>query len=146
MTDRKYDQLLLKNQICFPLYAAAKGVVSLYRPMLDEVGLTYTQYITMMVLWEEGETDSKELGKRLYLDSGTLTPVLKSLEKKGFINRHRSGADERRLIVSVTDEGYELREKCIDIPSGLLAKCSCLSAEEAEDLYKILIKLNNSIQ
>ena len=94
----KYDAIKLENQICFPLYACAKEIVRRYKPFLDELNLTYTQYITMMVLWEEKEMNVKELGKRLYLDSGTLTPVLKRLEQKGLVIRKRNSKDERVLI------------------------------------------------
>ena len=94
----KYDAIKLENQICFPLYACAKEIVRRYKPFLDELDLTYTQYITMMVLWEEKEMNVKELGKRLYLDSGTLTPVLKRLEQKGLVIRKRNSKDERAKV------------------------------------------------
>ncbi len=96
----KYDAIKLENQICFPLYACAKEIVRRYKPFLDELDLTYTQYITMMVLWEEKEMNVKELGKRLYLDSGTLTPVLKRLEQKGLVIRKRNSKDERVLMIN----------------------------------------------
>ena len=97
----KYDAIKLENQICFPLYACAKEIVRRYKPFLDELDLTYTQYITMMVLWEEKEMNVKELGKRLYLDSGTLTPVLKRLEQKGLVIRKRNSKDERVLMIKL---------------------------------------------
>ena len=108
MADR-YDALKLENQICFPLYVCAKEIVNAYKPYLDELDLTYTQYITMMALWERKELRVKELGKCLYLDSGTLTPLLKRLEQKGYVTRRRGRADERDLIVTVTDSGEALR-------------------------------------
>ncbi len=136
----KYDCLKLDNQLCFPLYACSKGVVKAYKPFLDEIGLTYTQYITMMVLWERGKISSKELGNCLYLDSGTLTPVLKTLESKGFITRARSQADERNLIVALTENGLALRDRAVDVPAKM-GECSSLSPEDAAELYRILKQL-----
>ena len=112
----KYDTIKLENQICFPLYACAKEIVRRYKPFLDELDLTYTQYITMMVLWEEKEMNVKELGKRLYLDSGTLTPVLKRLEQKGLVIRKRNSKDERVLMINITKEGEALKEQAVEIP------------------------------
>ncbi|MBR6003652.1 MAG: MarR family transcriptional regulator, partial [Lachnospiraceae bacterium] len=111
----KYDSLKLENQLCFPLYACAKEVVKKYKPFLDELDITYTQYIAMMVMWEHKTMNVKELGEYLFLDSGTLTPLLKTLEKKGFVTRTRSKEDERNLVVSVTEAGFALREKALDI-------------------------------
>lgn len=110
----KYDAIKLENQICFPLYACAKEIVRRYKPFLDELDLTYTQYITMMVLWEEKEMNVKELGKRLYLDSGTLTPVLKRLEQKGLVIRKRNSKDERVLMINITKEGEALKEQAVE--------------------------------
>lgn len=132
-----YDCLKLDNQLCFPLYVCAKEVVRRYKPFLDEIDLTYTQYITMMVMWEQKELSVKELGEYLFLDSGTLTPVLKTLEKKGYIVRRRSDEDERSLIVSLTESGILLRDKAVLIP-GKMAKCVSLSHEDAAELYRIL--------
>lgn len=140
MSESKYDVLKLDSQLCFPLYAAARGVVKLYRPYLSEIGLTYTQYITMMVLWEHHSISSGEMGRKLYLDSGTLTPLLKSLEKKGLVTRIRSAEDERVLIVSLTEKGEELKEKAVAIP-GQVAGCVKLAPEEAAALYTTLYKL-----
>ena len=136
----KYDNLKLENQLCFPLYAASKETVRRYRPHLDELGLTYTQYIAMMVLWESEEVSAKALGERLYLDSGTLTPLLKSLEGKGYVTRARSKEDERVLLVSLTPQGRALQEKAKDIPAKV-AGCLPLSREEAVELYKLLYKI-----
>ena len=108
MNPENYEGLKLSNQLCFPLYAASREVIRKYRPYLDPLGLTYTQYIVMMVLWEEEQISVKELGRRLYLDSGTLTPVLKSLEDKGFVDRARSKEDERVLIA---------RLKMVEVPA-----------------------------
>lgn len=136
----KYDVLKLENQLCFPLYAVSKEIIRRYTPFLNEIDLTYTQYIVMMVMWEEREVSVKELGKRLFLDSGTLTPLLKNLEKKELVTRERSKTDERFLVVSITEKGMELREKAVDIPAKI-GGCVRLEAEEAAQLYKIVNKL-----
>lgn len=138
--DKKYDPLKLENQLCFPLYACSREIIKKYRPLLEKLDLTYTQYIAMMVLWEQRKLSVKELGKKLYLDSGTLTPVLKSLEAKGFVSRNRSTEDERVLMVEITKKGDALKEKAISVPHEL-GKCIVLSPDEAACLYKILYKL-----
>ena len=136
----KYDCLKIENQLCFPLYACAKEVVRRYKPFLDELDLTYTQYIAMMLLWERGNMTSKELGKALFLDSGTLTPMLKKMEAKGLITRRRDAADERNLALGLTEKGFALRERAVQVP-GLIAQCMELEPEEAVTLYTILYKL-----
>lgn len=136
----KYAALKLENQLCFPLYACAKEVVKRYRPLLDALDLTYTQYIAMMVIWEKKQINVKELGEKLYLDSGTLTPVLKNLETKGYLRRSRSIEDERVLLVEVTKQGEELREKALSVP-GQIAGCVALTGEEAGQLYTLLYKV-----
>lgn len=141
----KYDCLKLENQLCFPLYAASKEIVRQYKPFLDELNMTYTQYITMMVMWEQKELTVKELGQYLYLDSGTLTPLLKTLEKKGWVERNRSKEDERVLKVSITEAGEKLRELAVKIPTQL-ASCVKLEPEEAMQLYKILYKILDNLQ
>lgn len=138
--NERYEALRLDNQLCFPLYACAKEIVRRYKPFLDEIDLTYTQYIVMMVLWEEREINVKELGSRLYLDSGTLTPVLKRLEQKGLITRQRDDKDERVLIVSITREGDELKDKAVEIPVKM-AGCVDLEPQDAAELYRLLHKL-----
>ena len=138
--DTKYDALKIGNQLCFPLYACSREIIKRYKPFLDEIDLTYTQYIAMMVLWEQGSTTVKELGNALYLDSGTLTPLLKKMEAKGLITRRRSEADERSLIVSLTAEGEALKDKALSVPHQM-ASCVCLAPEEAQELYRILYKL-----
>ena len=140
MEPQKYDMLKLENQLCFPLYAAAREVTKRYRPFLDDLNLTYTQYITMMVIWECGECSVKALGEKLYLDSGTLTPVVKSLEQKGYVRRFRSSEDERVLLVSITDEGKALRDKATAVPMQVGA-CIHLTQEEAMTLHRLLYKL-----
>lgn len=136
----RYDALKLENQLCFPLYAAAKGVVRKYKPFLDKIGLTYTQYITMMALWEQPRLSVGQLGGRLCLDSGTLTPLLKKLEAAGLIRRERDGSDERNVIVSVTEQGMALRDDAVGIPQRM-GGCINLTAEEAASLYALLYKI-----
>ncbi len=136
----KYDVLKIENQLCFPLYASSKEIVKKYKPFLDEIDLTYTQYITMLVLWEYGEMNVKALGERLYLDSGTLTPLLKKLEKKGLITKERLEKDERNITVSVTEDGMKLREKAIHIPQAM-GNCINLTQEEMGTLYQLLYKI-----
>ena len=138
------NSLLLENQLCFPLYAAAKEVLNRYKPMLDEIGLTYTQYIAMMVLWEKRSLTVKELGEYLYLDSGTLTPLLKKMEAQGLVSRQRNAADERSVIVSVTAQGEALRARAATIPERLGA-CLPLSKGEADTLYQLLYKVLHAI-
>ena len=140
MTRQENSTLKLENQICFPLYAASRDVIKSYKPYLDDMGLTFTQYITMIVLWEEKTVTVKELGKRLYLDSGTLTPLLKKMEAKGLLTRKRSFEDERNLIVTVTEEGERLKEMADGIPEKILA-CSEISLEEAVTLRALLLKI-----
>jgi len=139
-TDSKNDALKLENQICFPLYAASREVVKLYRPYLEELDLTYTQYIAMMVFWEQKKINVKELGKKLFLDSGTLTPVLKSIEHKGYVKRARSTDDERVLIVEITEAGEALKKRAAGIPAKV-AESIGLSAQEAANLYDTLYRI-----
>ncbi len=135
-----YDTLKLENQLCFPLYAASREIIKKYRPYLDELGLTYTQYIAMMVFWEQKKITVKELGEKLYLDSGTLTPMLKNLEAKGFVRRYRDKDDERVLNVEITQEGEALKEQAVNVPAQM-AGCIALAPEEAMQLYGLLQKL-----
>lgn len=143
--EEKYEALKLEKQLCFPLYACSKEIIRKYKPYLDDIDLTYTQYITMMVLWEKKTVNVKTLGECLYLDSGTLTPVLKKLESKGYITRERSSEDERNLVVSITDEGIALREKALSIPDAM-GSCVQLTAEEAGILYKLLYKIIGNVR
>ncbi|MCR5148244.1 MAG: MarR family transcriptional regulator [Eubacterium sp.] len=138
--DGRYDCLKLENQLCFPLYACSKEVIRKYKPLLDRLDLTYTQYIAMMVLWDKKHTNVKEMGKALFLDSGTLTPLLKKLEQKGYLERHRMETDERNLMVSITKKGMELREEAVKIPEQI-GSCICLKPEEAMQLYELLYKV-----
>ena len=134
------EALKLDNQLCFPLYAAAREVVRRYTPLLDGVGLTYTQYIVMMVLWEDEPVSVKELGARLRLDSGTLTPLLKKLEAKGLVVRERSTSDERKVLVSLTSQGRGLKEDAARVPMEM-ASCMNLTFEEAGQLKALLGKV-----
>lgn len=138
------EKLKLENQLCFPLYACSKEVIKKYKPILDELDLTYTQYITMMVLWEHGSINVKNLGDMLFLDSGTLTPLLKKLESKGYITRNRDKNDERNLIISITDSGKKLKDEAICVPDKI-GKCICLTNEEAIELYRLLYKVLGKI-
>jgi DNA-binding MarR family transcriptional regulator len=140
MDHKGYEKLKLKNQLCFPLYACSRETIKLYKPHLDKLGLTYTQYITMLVLWEHDRITVKELGNQLYLDSGTLTPLLKKLEEKGLINRRRSAMDERNLIVTLTPAGEAMKDAALNIHDDM-AKLVNLSSEEAVTLYRLLYKL-----
>lgn len=135
-----YDCLLLKNQLCFPLYAASREILRRYTPFLKELDLTYTQYIVMMVLWEEKKLNVGDLGKKLFLDTGTLSPLLKAMEKKNLLRRTRDSVDERIVRIEITAEGEALREKAVSIPAEM-GKCMTLSEEEAKSLYSILYKI-----
>ena len=138
-----FDPLKLDNQICFPLYVCAKEVIRRYKPFLEKLDLTYTQYIAMMALWETPSLNVKELGKKLYLDSGTLTPLLKSLEKKGYVRRERSENDERVAMITLTEEGKNLRGEAVNIPANV-GGCIELTKEDAVTLYKILHQMMNN--
>ena len=132
--------LKLENQLCFPLYACAKEIVKRYTPLLEPLGLTYTQYIAMMVMWEGKSVSVKDMGKLLFLDSGTLTPMLKKMEKAGWISRRRSVSDERVVIITITEKGEELHDKAAQIPA-MMTQCVTLENEEAVQLYTLLHKL-----
>ena len=138
--EQNYEALKLEKQLCFPLYACSRHMIRLYKPFLDKLDLTYTQYITMMVLWDRKAVTVKELGTELYLDSGTLTPLLKKLEERGLVNRRRSEADERNLIVTVTEKGMALRDPALPIPEEM-TKCINLEKEEIRALYRMLYKM-----
>lgn len=140
MNDTQYTALKLENQLCFPLYAAARKVVNLYTPLLKPLGITYTQYLVFLVLWEQEGIAVGELGKKLHLDNGTLTPMLKKLEQDGFVVRARSSTDERVVSVYLTPVGQELRVKARDIPKRI-AQCVQLPLEQASDLYRLLYQL-----
>ena len=140
MNEQNYDALKIENQLCFPLYACSREVIKQYKPYLDKMDLTYTQYVVMMALWEETEMTVKALGDRLYLDSGTLTPLLKKLEAKGYITRTRSRKDERNLLVAVTESGAALREQAMEMPRAIVTNTE-MTQEETVTLYKLLYKI-----
>ncbi|MCR5590946.1 MAG: MarR family transcriptional regulator [Lachnospiraceae bacterium] len=137
---QEYEQLLLKNQLCFPLYACGRKIVAAYTPYLKPLGLTYTQYVVFMVLWEKETVNVGQLGSILHLDAGTLTPLLKNLEKEGYVTRRRSEEDERVTLITITKKGNDLKEECKDIPLELAKKGSPLNEKEAMQLYKLLYK------
>ena len=145
----KNDPLLLENQVCFPLYACARRVVNTYAGLLKELDLTYTQYVTMMVMWEHEKISVKDLGAKLYLDSGTLTPVLKKLCALGVIRKYRDESDERVVIAEITEEGRKLREKALVIPQQICCKISNNSSgftmDDAMQLKGLLLKLLGSV-
>ncbi|RKM58920.1 MarR family transcriptional regulator [Butyrivibrio sp. XB500-5] len=143
--EEAYESLKLGNQLCFPLYACSKEIIRKYKPFLDALDLTYTQYIVMMVMWEKKRVNVKTLGENLFLDSGTLTPVLKKLESKGYIKRERSEKDERNLVVTLTDDGEALKDKAVNIPQKV-GSCVCLSMEEYKTLYDLLYKIIGKVK
>ena len=137
------EKLKLENQLCFPLYACAKEIVRRYTPLLEPLGLTYTQYIAMMVMWEHKSISIRDMGKLLFLDSGTLTPMLKKMEKAGWVQRKRSEIDERMVIITITDRGEALHDMAAEIPAKM-AGCVTLENDEALQLYSLLHKLMKS--
>lgn len=139
------DSLRLENQLCFPLYVCAKEVIRKYQPFLDAIDLTYTQYIAMLVLWERKEISVKELGEQLYLDSGTLTPMLKKMEIKGLISRERSRVDERIVIVTLLEKGQQLKERAVKIPQEM-GNCITLDRNDLKELYRILQRLLENLK
>ncbi|MCR5527701.1 MAG: MarR family transcriptional regulator [Saccharofermentans sp.] len=138
---QQYEQLLLKNQLCFPLYACGRKIVGAYTPYLKPLGLTYTQYIVLMVLWEHRSVNVGQLGATLLLDAGTLTPLLKRMEQAGLVTRARSAEDERVTIVTITKKGEALKEKCKDIPLAMSQGNDRLTDKEKAELYRILYKI-----
>ncbi len=139
-TADKYGPIRLGNQLCFPLYACAKEIVRLYRKPLERLGLTYTQYIVMMVFWEHGGMTEKELGKIVHLDSGTLAPLLKRLEKQGFITRTRPESNESKLYIALTEKGEKIKEEALHVPEEM-SGCIRLSGEELKSLKSLLDKM-----
>ena len=139
MTD-KYASLRLKNQLCFPLYAVSNMITRKYKPFLDELDLTYTQYIVMMVLWEEKKVNEKFLCDALCLKSNTVTPLLKKLKEKGFIKKEKDRDDERNIVVTLTAAGEKLRDKALGVPESLARELE-LAPEDAAALYRILYRM-----
>jgi DNA-binding MarR family transcriptional regulator len=136
------EAMKLANQICFPLYAAARNVTSLYTPYLKPLGLTYTQYIVFLVLWEKDGVPVSEIGERLMLDNGTLSPLLKKMEQAGYVTRRRSAEDDRVVLITLTEKGRVLQEEAKDIPQNV-AGCIDLPPEKAHTLYTLLYELLN---
>lgn len=137
---REYECLRLDNQLCFPLYAAARKITGMYTPLLKPLGLTYTQYIVFLVLWEQDGIPVGDLCRRLCLDNGTVTPLLKKMENQGLLKRERSSEDERKVVVNLTEQGRALREQARSIPEEM-GRCVDLEPEEAAELYRLLYKL-----
>lgn len=136
----KYDVLKLDNQLCFPLYALSREIIKLYKPYLDQLNLTYTQYVAMLVIWEEKKIVFKELGKRLHLDSGTLTPVLKKLEFMGIIEKYRTKEDDRVVMIELTEKGSALKEKVLEIPEKIACQLK-IDEDEAIQFKNSLDKI-----
>ena len=136
----KYASLRLRNQLCFPLYAVSNLITRKYKPLLDKLDLTYTQYIVMMVLWEEKQVNEKFLCEALCLKTNTITPLLKKLEEKGFVKKEKDKSDERNLVITLTKEGEKLRDKALGVPE-CISREFCLTPDEASGLYRILYKL-----
>ena len=141
----KYDCIKLENQLCFPLYACSRAINRRYIPLLEKLDLTYTQYITMMAMWELKEANIKTLGKCLYLDSGTLTPLVKKLEAKGYITRERSKDDERNVIIKLTAAGEKLKDEAVKVPEAM-GKCMNLNEKDAKELYRILYMILGELE
>ena len=141
----EYPQLKLDSQLCFPLYACARKVTNAYGPLLKPLGLTYTQYIVMLALWETGKEKVGELCSRLYLDCGTMTPMLKKMEESGLLTRCRCKDDERCVSICLTEKGWALREQVKDIPEKI-GGCIALPQEETYELYRLLHKLLDNIE
>ena len=139
VTKDRYESIRLKNQLCFPLYACSKEIIRQYRKPLEKLGLTYTQYVVMMVLWEDGGMTEGELGKKVYLDSGTLAPLLKRMEKQGIINRVRPDDNERKLFISLTEKGEAMKEQALDVPKAMNG-CIDLPENELKELKRLLDK------
>lgn len=137
--------LKLENQICFPLYAASRQITALYRPLLDELDLTYPQYLVLLVLWEHHVMTVKELGELLYLDSGTLTPLLKRLEEKGIVKRSRDTADERVVNIALTPAGKKMEQKATKIPEKLACEME-MSEKEMRQLHTMLHKVLKKVK
>lgn len=140
-----YDMLKLENQLCFPLYACSREITKAYHPVLSTLDLTYTQYLVMMVLWEDRELSVKDICNKLYLDSGTLTPLLKKLEAKELVTRTRSPQDERSVIIALTESGAALREKAKCVPMAMASQVD-MTTEEYHMMHKLLYRIINQLR
>ena len=141
----KYDALSLKNQLCYHIYLCSKEIIKKYTTFLNEINLTYTQYLVMSYFWEKGTSNVKEISSILLIDSSTLTPLLKKLESKGFISRERSTRDERNLKITITEEGMQLKDKALGIPEKV-KKCLDLTEEEITSIYNLSYKILDNIE
>lgn len=139
------DSIQNDNSLCFLLYVCSKEIIKKYKPFLDKMDLTYTQYITLLTLWEKDNINIKELGSKLYLDSGTLTPLLKKLEEKGYITRSKNKNDERNLIISLTHTGKLLKNKAVNLPKDI-DKCSLLNEKDLNNLNNLLNYILKSLK
>ncbi|MCR5175037.1 MAG: MarR family transcriptional regulator [Oscillospiraceae bacterium] len=143
--DGKYDALRLRNQLCFPLYLCSKEITRRYQPLLEKLDLTYTQYVVMMYYWEMGSSTAKDLSEALLLDPSTLTPILRKLEKKGYLKRSRNPEDERSILLSLTSEGLALQDRALAVPAEM-ANCLGLKEEEAYQLGMLLGKILTNVE
>ena len=143
--DGKYDALRLRNQLCFLLYLCSKEITRRYQPLLEKLDLTYTQYVVMMYYWEMGSSTAKELSEALLLDPSTLTPILRKLEKKGYLKRSRNPEDERSILLSLTSEGLALQDRALAVPAEM-ANCLGLKEEEAYQLGMLLGKILTNVE
>lgn len=142
MNKDKYESIKLDNQVCFSLYAASREIIKLYKPVLDKFGLTYTQYIAMLVLWEDEKSTVKDIGKRLHLDSGTLTPLLKKIENMGLIKRYRDVNDDRVVVIELTEQGKLLKEDITEVPREMVCRINM----PKEELLDLKSKLDNLLR
>lgn len=140
-----FNPLALDNQLCFALYVCSKEVIRKYQPLLEPLNLTYTMYITLMCLWEKDEVTVKDLGSRLFLDSGTLTPLLKKMETQNLITRTRSKTDERTVYIKLTEDGWAMKEKCQEVPAKM-ACCNIVNMEKAKDLLDCLHQMMENMK
>ena len=144
LENQEFNPLALDNQLCFALYVCSKEIIRKYTPLLEPLGLTYTSYITLLCLWEKDNVTVKELGEKLFLDSGTLTPLLKKMEGQGFLTRTRGGKDERTVYIKLTDQGKAMKEKCVDIPKQMMCQ-NILDMKKAAPLLQTLHQIMNNM-
>lgn len=142
--NQEFNPLALDNQLCFALYVCSKEIIRKYTPLLEPLGLTYTSYITLLSLWEKDNVTVKELGERLFLDSGTLTPLLKKMEGQGLVTRTRGGKDERTVYIQLTDQGRGMKEKCVNVPQQMMCQ-NILDMDKAGPLLKTLHQIMHNM-
>ena len=144
INENEFNPLALDNQLCFALYVCSKEIIRKYTPLLEPLGLTYTAYITLLCLWEKDNVPVKELGARLFLDSGTLTPLLKKMEGQGLVTRSRSGKDERTVYIQLTKEGKAMKQKCVSVPQQMMCQ-NIIDMKKAEPLLKTLHQIMHNM-